>query len=242
MNHIAKLLFPRHQKHTHLYILQDTHTHRHSIKAAWKVMHTWVINSTQYLQIYLQLHFEGAISLTFKVIWKSWFVHTLRLWMSVCSSRPHGRGLIPEMTEATDQKQEQTWDLSSGALGSATRYFTLPLYQHFKWHRHNLAACCQDYLRLQDLTLTVRLKAHCIFLSFCRSSCPLQRQPRFWQTRKSTPTSSAQSRQTTLWTQRWWSSSTTTTGAAWGPSHRTCRGSQRSVVLIYSFKRLHFDM
>ena len=156
-------------KHTPIqYILQvtHTHTHRHSIKPAWKVMHTWVINSTQYLQIYLQPHFEGAISLTFKVIWKSWYVHTLRLRMSVCSSRPRCRGLIPEMTKATDQKQGQTWDLSSGALGSATQYFTVPPNQHFKWHRHNLAACCQDYLQPQDLTLTVRLKAHRIFLSF----------------------------------------------------------------------------
>lgn len=73
-------------------------------------------------------------------------------------------------------------------------------------------------------------------LSSCRSRPPLQ----FWQTRKSTQTSSAPSRRTTPSTRRWWSSSTTTTGAGWGPSRRTSRGSPRLVLLFPHTNLLHW--
>lgn len=82
------------------------------------------------------------------------------------------------------------------------------------------------------LCLTVGLTV--LFCLLSPSSCHSQQQPQFWQTRKSTPTSSAPFHRTTLWTPQWWSFSPTTTGAVWGPSHRMSRGSQRSVFLYIS--------
>lgn len=89
-----------------------------------------------------------------------------------------------------------------------------------------------------------------MFLTFpcfsCTPSSPLLPPLPSWPTRRSTPTSSGPSRQTTLSTRRWSSSSTTTTGAEWGHSRRTSRGSPRSVG-AFVFSRIcaplvfHFD-